>query len=128
MKKFIVVTVATLMISMASGISYAAVGNLPFVGERTFNFMGGNATQEAIYIKKNGIITVQVEGSSQSFVLYEGKYKKYIPIDYGDELLHYYHIKGNQIYRLNSSKQLENNCYNNATGDMDSPCIVALRK
>lgn len=125
MKKF-TIAVTALMVSTVASVSYAA-GNLPFVGTRVFNFSGGNATEESITIKKDGTTVIKAHGTSGSFVLYKGKYQQYLPIHDGGKLYNYYRVQGNTIQRLNTKKQLENDCYK-IGADGEVPCVVTLYK
>ncbi|UXZ04026.1 hypothetical protein [Moraxella nasicaprae] len=54
--------------------SALAAGNLPFVGEKDFNFYRGNGTAQSIIINKTGNVTMRLHGKI-SITTYRGKYK-----------------------------------------------------
>lgn len=56
--------------------SALASSKLPFVGERSFNFLGGNATQEVITISKSGNVVIIGETmTGEPYTVYKGRYK-----------------------------------------------------
>lgn len=55
--------------------SALAAGNLPFVGEKDFNFYGGNGTEQSIVINKTGNVTMRLHGTTSTGITYRGKYK-----------------------------------------------------
>ena len=88
---------------------------LPFIGERSFNFYGGNWNEECIKINKNGQTTIYNcgTGGGAGDVEYKGKYKNPLP---GGYLIH-----NNKIFLLNEKGELTKDC----KGD-GAPCIEEL--
>ena len=74
--------------------------NVPFVGTRWFNFMGGNGTGMSIKISANGDTLVQSHGISASSIEYQGKYTNPLKSVDGIEYL----IRDNQIYLMENAK------------------------
>ncbi|MDO4895101.1 hypothetical protein [Moraxella sp.] len=54
--------------------SALAAGNLPFAGEKDFNFYRGNGTEQSIIINKTGNVTMRLHGKI-TITTYRGKYK-----------------------------------------------------
>lgn len=54
--------------------------DLPFVGKRYYNFMGGSGTGESINISKNGYTTIKIHGTVSTGIIYQGTYKRMIPV------------------------------------------------
>lgn len=79
--------------------------DLPFVGERLFDFVGANATMESITIDSNGHTIIEGQAGNSSYVIYEGMYSPIMPRYEGEfEDEGYYSIIGN-----NTIAQLDNN-------------------
>ena len=75
MKKIIVI----IFLSLFQMVAHANP-NLPFIGYREFNFLGGNGTEMFIRIKPNGNTTIVMCGSAASGSLcgtvYKGSYER----------------------------------------------------
>lgn len=96
--------------------------DLPFNGTRHYNFMGGSGTGESIHINKNGYTTIKIHGKDGSGIIYQGAYKKMIPV-YDNE--NYYTIIGNNaITMLNEKGNQEFGC----SGEETEACISQLYK
>ncbi|MFA9202574.1 MAG: hypothetical protein ACEQSD_01060 [Flavobacteriales bacterium] len=67
------IAVSFLLIALASSSAFAAPA-LPFVGTKTFNFMGGGGTGESITIRRNGTAKIMIHGASGSYVEYSGRF------------------------------------------------------
>ena len=78
----------------------SATDKPPFVGEKSFNFMGGSGTGQSITIKKNGETTIILHGTSDSAVLYKGKFSNPIVAKDGSGWL----FKDNKIYQTTNGK------------------------
>lgn len=50
--------------------------NLPFVGKRFFNFLGGSGTGYSITIESNGNTVIQRHGTVNSSILYQGLFQE----------------------------------------------------
>lgn len=74
-KKLLVVSVL-----LTAAFPVMAATDLPFVGTRYYNFMGGSGTGESIHIHKNGTTTIKMHGKSSTEITYQGRYQKKIPI------------------------------------------------
>lgn len=119
MKKF-AMTLMTLAISVP-----AFAQNLPFVGERTFNFEQSACSEQSISIDKSGNTTVQFVGCNDSVTLYQGKYQAYLPTNWGDDIdKGFYQIKGDTIYALDKDKQPLKGC----VGSANNLCKSGLYK
>lgn len=69
---------------------------LPFQGERLFNFMGGNGTELSISINSNGDTILKSHGEVESTELYKGKFTNPLTIDKnGTQLL----FKDGKVYQ-----------------------------
>jgi hypothetical protein len=117
--KFIA-SVALLSISILAGdvVTAGQHQNLPFVGTRYFNFMGGTATGYEITIKKNG--TTMIVHNYRSFgkyiygVDYKGRFLNPITVKGltgatewgGDKLL----FKNNKAYLLDKKGNIIKGC------------------
>jgi hypothetical protein len=97
--------------------------DLPFVGKRKFNFLGGSGTDEIIIIRKDGYTILKSVGSYGEIINYEGPYKKIMDMPAGDESTFYYKISGNTISMVDANGKIENNC----KGD-NKPCTELLEE
>lgn len=112
----IILAVAVSMVSLP----VFAKTDLPFVGTRYFNFLGGSGTGESIHINKEGYTTVKVHGKYASEVVYKGAYKKWMPISDSQK---YYMIIGNDtITLLDKNGNQEYGC----SADETLPCTEKL--
>lgn len=69
---------------------------LPFQGEKFFNFMGGNGTSLSISLNSNGETIVKSHGEIESTELYKGKFTNPLTIDQtGTQLL----FKDGKVYQ-----------------------------
>lgn len=78
---------------------------LPFIGERSFNFMGGRGTENSITIAENGDTTVTSIGTESSSVDYQGKFTNPILLSHGGGLL----FKNGQVYATTNG-QIDKDC------------------
>ncbi len=54
----------------------AKQSNLPFVGRRAFNFLGGSGTGYSITIESNGNTIIQLHGTMSSSTVYQGPFQE----------------------------------------------------
>jgi hypothetical protein len=80
--------------------------NLPFVGTRGFNFLGGTGTAYTITIAADGTTIVKLHGTFTSSVQYNGKFANPIIFEDGLGLL----FKDNRIYSLTADGQIAKGC------------------
>ena len=114
-----------LILSSASALAAPA---LPFVGARTFNFMGGTGTGLSIQISKNGMVVIKSYGEANSFnkfkpitlVSYKGAYKTLMPNGYGG----YYKFTSSKAYEIQANGKMAYGCL----GDDSKPCVSDLYK
>lgn len=122
MKKLIL-TLTTLT-ALAIATPAFAKSNLPFVGERLFS-MGYGQVEHTINIKKDGTTTITAHSQhTGSSVDYQGKYKAYMPYKENGKIAGYYHIKGDDIYRLDKNKKVLIECGN---GSRPFECVAPLQ-
>lgn len=120
MKKLLITLTA-----LAISAPVFAKSNLPFVGERSFNFEQSACSEQVINIAKNGDTTITFVGCNQSITLYQGKYQAYLPTHWGDDNdidKGFYQIKGDTIYALDKDKKPLMGC----VGSADTPCQSGL--
>lgn len=84
---------------------------LPFVGTRYFNFLGGTGTGHTITIEENGTMTVEINGTIESSVLYQGEFSNPIFLDNGLGLL----LSSGQIYQLSADGKISEGCKREGT-------------
>lgn len=84
---------------------------LPFVGTRFFNFLGGSGTGESITIEVDRTTTVKLHGTVSSSVEYSGKFSNPIVFPNGRGLL----LKENKIYSLSVDGQIAKDCKGEGT-------------
>jgi len=65
----LIITVSSLV---TTGLN--AAQKLPFIGKRSYNFMGGSGTGQTIEIRKDGTMEIWLHGTSDSEKLYEGSF------------------------------------------------------
>lgn len=85
--------------------------NLPFVGTRFFNFLGGNGTGQSITIQADGTTIIKIHGTVSSSVEYSGKFSNPIILPDGRGLL----LKGDRIYSLSANGQIARGCRGEGT-------------
>ena len=96
--------------------------DLPFNGTRYYNFMGGSGTGQSIHIDKNGYTTIKIHGTVSTGIVYQGTYKKMIPV-YNDE--NYLMIIGNNaITQLDKNGNQQFGC----SGEETEACVKQLYK
>lgn len=100
------------------GLAAAHAAPLPFVGTRTFNFMGGNGTEYNVRIAANGHTVVKFCGSDSCSVLYKGKFTN--PM-YLKEDREYLRFRGNMVYQLDHNQKVMMGCR-----DEQQPCASEL--
>lgn len=129
MKKLLAILALTLpMTALANG-------NLPFVGEKSFDF-GGVPAYHTVYflsIRKDRTMTLEEMTCSSIkcgpvITLYKGKFKSLIKLNRrsvhaGD----YIQLNKNQAKLLNKNKKLKYGCDEVATAIPDNPCIGKYR-
>ncbi|MEJ6066521.1 hypothetical protein MT378_02060 [Psychrobacter sp. 16-Bac2893] len=92
---------------------------LPFIGERFFDFVGANATMQGIKIDSKGYTTIEGQAGGLPYVIYEGKYSQMMPGFDGE--IHYAVIGKNAIAELDSEGNLK---YGEGCNiDDGEPCI-----
>ena len=96
-----------------------AAPELPFIGKRNFNFMGGSGTNLIIQIRKDGATLVRFCGVSSCSIEYKGQYKASIPASDG-----YYKFTANKVYWFKRNGEMMRGC----SGDEYEPCIADLYK
>lgn len=119
MAKIIAILLGTVSCQMA-----LANNKLPFVGERYFNFAGGNITERLITINKSGHVTiVSTSTTGEPQTDHQGKYKALMC----DGQICYKIINKNQIALTNKKGQVQRfGCYT-ATGK-EIKCVVKLEQ
>ena len=92
---------------------------LPFIGEKFFDFVGANATMQSITIEPNGYTTIEGQAGNSSYIIYEGMYS---PMMSGYEGEGYYSVVGkNAIAELDSEGNLQ---YGDGCNiDEGKPCV-----
>ena len=118
MKKLAVALLGVLLCQSA-----LASSKLPFVGERYFNFMGGNITEQLITINKSGsvaIVSTSMTGEAQTE--YKGRYKTLMC---GNQVC-YKIINKNQIALTDKQGRVQSECY--TTTGQQIKCIVPLER
>ena len=86
-----------------------ALGYLPFVGERNFNFLGGSGTGYIIKINPDGQTKIKSCGVDSCTMIYNGKYANPISFDDGSGFL----FGNSKIYALpETGKLAEEGCLN----------------
>jgi hypothetical protein len=92
--------------------------NLPFIGTRYFNFLGGTGTGQTITIEADGMTTVQLHGTQRSSVQYQGQFSNPIRFEDGSGLL----LIDGKIYRLSPGEETRPDC----SGEEAVPCEATL--
>lgn len=90
-----------------------ATQNLPFVGTRLFNFLGGNGTVQSITIQADGTTIIKSHGTVNSSVEYRGKFSNRIRLQDGFGLILNYDY--DKIYSLSPNGQLAKGCKREGT-------------
>lgn len=93
-----------------------AGASLPFSGRRTFNFMGGNGTENAISIDAGGQTRVESLGTTGSSVDYEGQFSNPLVLQDGGALL----FRDGKVY-LMKGDAVETGCMEDG-----QPCVSDL--
>jgi hypothetical protein len=95
---------------------------LPFVGTRSFNFLGGTATGLNITIEKNGNTTISYDyktaGKRISGVSYKGKFSNPIDLKDGSGILGQtcrYLFKNNKVYAISADGKIIKGCRGEGT-------------
>jgi hypothetical protein len=95
---------------------------LPFIGTKYFNFMGGRGTEQSITITKDGTVILKSygvpEAGTDPSVDYKGKYSKLIKVNKYE----IYKIDGSEIYRVNAKGVVGKGCEGEGI-----PCISELK-
>lgn len=90
---------------------------LPFIGERSFNFMGGTGTGYSITINQNGdtvVMSVSTEGSAP---IYEGGFENPILFNESEGIL----FQDGKVYSI-TDNVINKGC----SGDEQEPCVSKL--
>ncbi|MBL0202349.1 MAG: hypothetical protein IPP81_19990 [Chitinophagaceae bacterium] len=94
---------------------------LPFIGTKYFNFMGGSGTGQSITITKDGTVILKSHGAPEAetepSVNFKGKYSKLIKVNKNE----IYKIEGDKIYMVNAKGVVEKGCEGEGI-----PCISYL--
>ncbi|HEY9648860.1 MAG TPA: hypothetical protein V6C88_20945 [Chroococcidiopsis sp.] len=85
--------------------------SLPFVGRRSFNFLGGSGTGQSITITDDGTTTVQLHGTAGTSVEYQGPFSNPIILSDGSGLV----LAADKIYSLTNSGQVAQGCRGEGT-------------
>lgn len=92
--------------------------SLPFIGLRSFNFMGGAATEMSIEIKGDGTTIIKsFNFEGEQMVEYDGQYQNPIKLSNGKELL----IENNKVI-----SQTNNKTDYGCKGEEEKPCEADL--
>ena len=110
-----IVGIALILISAST----LAAPELPFIGKRTFNFMGGSGTGQLVQISKTGATVIKSCGKFSCSTDYKGQYKASIPTSDG-----YYKFTANKVYLLNRNGEVKRDCSSNDSG----LCVADLFK
>lgn len=94
-----------------------APNELPFIGRRSFNFLGGSGTGQSITIEPDGTTTVERHGTANSAIEYRGRFSNPLWLNDQQGLL----IEGSQIYQVGPDGQRPQNCDRGA-----APCRAEL--
>jgi|APLak6261658528_1056013.scaffolds.fasta_scaffold42232_2 hypothetical protein len=120
MKKLILITVLSLFSSVLAAQETASQ-ELPFIGKKIFNFMGGNGTQMSLEINKKRQYKIKSYGVENfSSVESKGIYSNPLPASYEEDDDKYL-IYDNKIYLINKNNEIQKDCM----GD-GSPCVSEL--
>ncbi|MFB2983667.1 hypothetical protein [Microseira sp. BLCC-F43] len=106
-----------------SSLSPDATQNLPFVGTRFFNFIGGNGTGQSITIQADGTTIIKSHGTVSSSVEYRGKFSNRIRLENGFGLI----LNDDKIYSLSPNGQIGKGCKGEGTlceSDLYQPPIA----
>lgn len=79
-----------------------ATNNLPFVGTRYYNFMGGSGTTNSITLKKDGSAIIKIHGTVSTGTIYKGKFQN--PLNMGKQS-GYLKFSKNNVELLDDNKQ-----------------------
>ena len=90
---------------------------LPFVGRRYFNFLGGSGTGYSIEIEADGTTTIQLHGTASSSIEYRGRFSNPLFLSRDRAL----RIEGDRIYQTGADGIIDPNC---VTGE--APCQANL--
>lgn len=91
--------------------------NLPFVGKRYFNFLGGTGTGYSIEIAADGTTTIELHGTMGSAIEYRGRFSNPLFLS-NDRALR---IEGNTIYQAAADGTISPSCFTD-----NIPCKAEL--
>ena len=115
--------VPLLCLTMISSFSYANT-NLPFTGERIFNFAGGNDNNGLINIQRDGATDIGMFGKRFSYTVYRGMCKDSMASDEDES---YFKVIGDSIVKLDKNGNIAYGCEATPDYDLyDRPCISEL--
>ena len=92
-------------------IESASEKQLPFVGTKRFNFLGGSGTGQSITIGADGRTTIKLHGTMNTSVQYSGAFTNPIVVENGNGLL----FKNDKVYRVSPDGQIIKSCDGKAT-------------
>ncbi len=99
-----------------------AQSKYPFVGKLFFDFVGANATMQAITITPNGYTVIEGQAGNSSYVIYEGTYSQMMSGFDGE--IYYSVIGKNAIAQLDSTGNL---MYGDDCNILEGkPCVTKL--
>lgn len=106
----------------------STVETLPFIGNKSFNFDGGEQTIKLITIKRDGTVVLKEpsggEGIDQKFaVSYKGKFTNPLTLSKADGSAALF--KDGKVYRLING-QLDTSCSDIQAGTDNIPCVSEL--
>ena len=86
----------------------------PFVGTRSFNFMGGKLNENIMTIEQNGNTKIEYHGSN-GFVdtIYKGKFSNPLVVKNAGGMLgdtHRYLFKNNKVYAISADGKIIKGC------------------
>lgn len=90
--------------------------NPPFIGKRSFNFMGGTGTGYSITISQNGNTVVMSITTEGSYIIYEGPFTNPILYNESEGIL----LKDGKVYSITDDK-VDMGC-----SDEQEPCVSEL--
>jgi len=113
------VALGFLLIALTSGSALAKPA-LPFIGTKTFNFMGGSGTGSSITIKRDGTAKIMSHGTGGSEVEYNGRFS-YSGMRSKDYPSLGWLFKNGKVYSTENG-QISTGC----RGDESVPCVSDL--
>jgi len=94
-----------------TALYFAGQKELPFVGQKSFDFYGGAGTGSLVKINQNGRTRLEIIGTQSSSVDYEREFINSIKLK--DEITYFF--KNGKVYLLDSKGQVEKDCKGDGT-------------